>query len=561
MKRLIPALIAIVLILVIAGITVGTKIWEKYSYSNERANLKEYFHIESDDQAALILHNEQLEEKALFIDGAFYFSKDFVLSSLNDRFYEDAREGLLLYTTPTDIIRSEIGTGIYTEGGENKSADCIISRYVDDRLYISADYVKQYTNYDYEIFEKPYRLKINTGEGTYLRATVSENSAIRRKGGVKSPILVDVSQGDEVAVLEELEDWDKVCAKGAIGYIEKKFLSDPEETPVPKIDHYDEPEYTSLTRDYMINMAWHQVMSAAANSTFDEAIAKTKGLNVISPTWFSLSDNYGNIKCFATTDYVAKAHKKGMEVWGLVDNFDPNISTLEVLSSLTTRQNLIDNLIREAGACGMEGINIDFEQLSGETGPHFEEFIRELSIACRKNGLVLSVDNYVPTESSDHYGRKAQGEVADYVIIMGYDEHWGSGGVAGSVASIDFVENGIQKTLEEVPASKVINALPFYTRIWETKGSTVTSEAVGMDVAATFLANKGVSAKWDDTTCQNYAEFQSGDSFYQVWLEDDASIGVKLDIMKKYNLAGVSAWKLGFETASVWDVIDSYVNG
>ena len=209
----------------------------------------------------------------------------------------------------------------------------------------------------------------------------------------------------------------------------------------------------------------------------------------------------------------------------------------------------------------MDGINIDFEQLSEKTGEHFVQFLRELSIPCRANGIVLSVDNYVPIGNTAHYGRRQQGEVVDYVIIMGYDEHWSGSEEAGSVASIDFVETGIQRTVEEVPAEKVINAIPFYTRVWKTEGGSVTSDAVGMESAENFLANHGVQAVWDETTCQNYAEFEENGILYQVWLEDEQSIQVKLNVMTNYNIAGVSAWKLGFERPAIWNVIDGYLHG
>ena len=188
------------------------------------------------------------------------------------------------------------------------------------------------------------------------------------------------------------------------------------------------------------------------------------------------------------------------------------------------------------------------------------EFIRELSIPCRQNGIVLSVDNYVPMGYTDHYDREEQGIVADYVIIMGYDEHHKNSETAGSVASIDFVENGIANTVAQVPAHKVINAIPLYTRIWETKGTSVSSQAVGIGTAKQYIADHGIVTAWDETTCQNYGEYQSGDSYYQIWMEDEESIRVKLNIMSKYGIAGVAEWQLAFATDSVWDVIAEYMN-
>ena len=314
-----------------------------------------------------------------------------------------------------------------------------------------------------------------------------------------------MGKGETVTVLEKMENWTKVKTYDAfIGYVPSKVLKN-EETFVPNVEpNYVEPEYTSLTRDYKINMGWHQVMSEAANATLDNVVMANSNMNVISPTWFSLKSTDGDIRCIATQDYVDKAHKMGMEVWALVDNFDKDVSTYQTLSKTTSRTNLIRNLMTQVLKFDIDGINVDFENVSYDAGEPYVQFLRELSIQCRKEGIVLSVDNYVPREYTAHYNRKEQGTVADYVIIMGYDEHWGGGGVAGSVASIGFVEDGIAQTVADVPANKVINAVPFYTRVWKTKGDSVTSEAIDMETAQNFIKNNGVNMSWDPETAQNY---------------------------------------------------------
>lgn len=193
------------------------------------------------------------------------------------------------------------------------------------------------------------------------------------------------------------------------------------------------------------------------------ALENTKGINVISPTWFALTDSEGNFSSFASSAYVKRAHDMGIEVWGLIDNFSNKdaVDTYELLSYTSRREKLTENLVNTALEYGLDGINVDFESISQDAGTHFIQFIRELSVTCRKNGLVLSVDNYVPTGYTDHYDRKEQGVFADYVIIMGYDEHYSGSPEAGSVASIGFVEDGIRRTVDQVPAEKVINAVPF----------------------------------------------------------------------------------------------------
>ena len=311
--------------------------------------------------------------------------------------------------------------------------------------------------------------------------------------------------------------------------------------------------------DGKVNMVWHQVTSTDANAYFADATANMTGVNVISPTWFYLLDTSGNIANISSADYVAQAHEKGLKVWGLIDNFTQEVSTTETLSNTAARQNIISQLIQAATSVGMDGINVDFESLSEDVGIHFLEFLRELSIECHKNNLVLSVDNPVPEDFTSHYDRAEQGRVVDYVIIMGYDEHY-VGSEAGSVASLPWVEQGIQGTLAEVPAERVINAVPFYTRLWRTTGGNVTSEAIGMDQAQQVISENNVETYWDKTTSQNYGKYDIDNSTYQIWIEDSQSIAEKVKLVSKYNLAGVSAWKLGFENSGIWQVISDNLN-
>lgn len=586
MKKIIPVLIAIVLIIVVAAIGFGSKLAEKYSYSKERADLAEYFDIKGSDDVPIILQDERIEEHAKLWDGVCYFDFATVHKYFNDRFYEDKRENLLLYALPDAVVRVPIGTVEVTAGGyagegdaadngdrltiesaldgsagTKGSRDYVIARWEGDMLYVAVDFVKEYANFSYALYTEPNHMQIYTEWNERQVANITKDTQVRYQGGIKSDILTDVSAGDKVILLEEMETWTKVKTEDAfIGYVENKLLGEKStETPEPVTD-YAEPVYESNTRDHKINLAWHAVGGMGGNDTLSEMMAGTKSINVISPTWFSLYDNEGNFTNLATMDYVNRAHDMGLEVWALIDNFtNEGVDTYEVLAGRSTRSHLIDGLIETALAYELDGINIDFENVSLDAGEPFVEFIRELSIPCRQYGIVLSVDNYVPRGYNDHYNRKEQGIVADYVIIMGYDEHHKRSDTAGSVASIDFVEDGIANTVADVPADKVINAIPFYTRIWETKGTTVDSQAVGMELTQQYIADHNITTVWNEETCQNYGEYQSGDSYYQVWLEDADSIRVKLNIMNKYGIAGVAEWKLGFEVDSIWDVIAEYM--
>lgn len=562
-KKIIPIVIAIVLIIIIGGVTFGSRILEKYSYSKERADLNAYYGITGSQEAAIVLQDEIVEEKGRISDGICYLDIATIHKYLNDRFYVDGGEGLLLYTLPEDIVRNSIGSSVKETAQGSEELGYTAAIWEGDTLYVALDYIKQYTNFSYQLFTDPYRIQLTTEWPSYEVASISKNTQVRVKGGVKSEILTDVQKGDQVSVLEQMETWSKVkTADSVIGYVENKRLTSiRSEQPIPVTD-YQEPEYTSLTRDHKINLGWHVVASAGGNDTFNSVTANAGNLNVISPTWFKLCDNEGGYTSFASADYVQKAHDRGLEVWALIENIEykDSISMYEILSSTTTRQKLIDSLMNDLITYGIDGINVDFEQLSMDCGEHFVEFIRELSAACRKNGKVLSVDNYVPRDFNDYYDRKEQGIVADYVIVMGYDEHYAGSKEAGSVASIDYVEDGIAQTVKEVPAEKVINAIPFYTRIWETTGDGISSQAVDMVTAEQFISNHSITAEWDETTCQNYGEYTSGDSRYQVWLEDADSIKVKLNVMENYGIGGVAEWRLGFEKPEIWDVIGEYLD-
>lgn len=562
--RMVPVLIALVLVVLVGGVMAGRMLYEKYSPSKEMADRDEYFNLEDGQELAVIVNDELLQDKGRLIDGRAYLHVETVYQYLNSRFYWDGTENLYLYALPTELVSVGVGSSEYSISKSKKSEDYVILRADGSDAYVALDFIKEYTNLTYECWEDPNHVQIFTEFGSKDIVTAQKKVQVRYKPGIKSPILTEVEKGASMYVLEEpeeIEEWTRVLTKdGYIGYVKDNKISDvtTEEMEEPA---FTEPEYTSIARDHKINLAWHQVTNVDANSQLLGRIADTKGLNVVSPTWFSIADTDGNITSIASQSYVNYAHQQGLEVWGLVDNFKDGVSTYETLSKTSSRQRLVNQLTAAAIQYGLDGINVDFELITEDCGRAYIEFIRELSIMCRINGIVLSVDNYVPTSSSSQYYRAEQGVFADYVIIMGYDEHYAGSEEAGSVASYGFVERGIQKTLEEVPKEKVINAIPFYTRFWKTDGDgNVTSEALGMDSADQRAANNEVEPTWDEETHQYYIELEYEGCIYQMWMEEERSIEEKMKLIKQYDLAGVAAWRLGYERSGVWDVILKYVN-
>ena len=546
-KKYKPVIAVAVLVILVAILGIVTHVVMKYIPSSEKMDLNEYYGEMADGQIALVIGTEKLEERGLVDGDRVYLPLDVVNTYLNQRYYWDSANQQILYATPSELTSasasSEAGDKVWVK---------------DDKVYLNLTYVQEFTDLDAYITKDPYRIAIQYKFKNVKTVTVKKNTSIRYRGGIKSAILTSVKKGTKLRLIEELEDWDQVATDdGYIGYIDKKKVGEAEKTKFER--SFKKEEYSYLTMDSKVNMVWHQVTSTDANAYFADATANMTGVNVISPTWFYLTDTSGNIASIASADYVSQAHEKGLQVWGLIDNFTQEVSTTETLSSTAARQNIISQLIQAAQDVGMDGINVDFESLSEDVGIHFLEFLRELSIECHKNNLVLSVDNPVPEDFTSHYDRAEQGRVVDYVIIMGYDEHY-VGSEAGSVASLPWVEQGIQDTLDEVPAERVINAIPFYTRLWKTTGGNVTSEAIGMDQAQQTIADNNVETYWDKTTSQNYGKYDIDNSTYQIWLEDAQSVAEKVKLVSKYDLAGVSAWKLGFENNGIWQVISDNLN-
>ncbi len=562
--KIIPIAAALVLIVIVAVIGFGGKLLDKYSYGKEPADLDEYYGV-AQGELAIILQDEKISDKAIVKNDAVYFDYNTVCEYLNEGFYPDREERKLLYTTANDTITALFDEKSYSDRRGDHALDYEICFLQGDKLYVAADYVLMFTNYSYTPFDR--HLQVYTQWGTKQMREAARNTQIRVKGGIKSPILRELAEGERVELLEEMETWSKVkTSDSIIGYVENKRLVDAgTEIEIPVTDYTPE-EYTSLSLEGKVSLGWHAVGSVAGNATLDEILTETRGMKVIAPTWFSLTDNDGGFRSYASAEYVEKAHGYGLQVWGVWDNFNyksetnTDVSSYQVLSSTTKRQMLVKNIADTAMEFGLDGVNIDFESLTEECGIHYIQFLKELSVLCREKGLILSVDNYVPFNFNNYYRLDIQGRIVDYVIIMGYDEHWHGSQNPGSVASIEYVSGGMDRTLAQVPANKVVNALPFYTILWKTEGSEVTDEYVRLNQTADFLKRMNIEPAWDEVTCQNYAEWQSGNAMYQIWVEDIESIRVKLNVMSTKGVGGAAVWRLGYGTAEVWELIDAFIN-
>lgn len=581
-KNFIPVIAVIVLILVVVLFLLLAKVIEKYTPSKEHQNLSEYYQMTAAEDVAIIFNNEILPAHGKLIDGHVYLDFNTIHDKINSRFFWDHNENKLLCATATDLIAADAESTSYYVTKDSHSMDHTIVKSGADTAYVAIDFVKQYADFSYEIFEDPNRVVITTQWGDYTVASAKKDTEIRVLGGIKSPILTEVEKGTVLTVLVPDETWTQVATtNGVVGYIKSKALGNT--STETRVSDYVEEEFTHLKKDFKINLGWHQVTNTTANNNVSTILQNTKGINVISPTWFYLKDTSGNIGSLASLDYVNYCHQNGVEVWALVSNFgakdqgleNPNLT--EILTYTSRREALINNLISAAIQYNLDGINVDFESVDPAVGDAYIQFIRELSLKCANNGLVLSVDNYSPTDYTAFYNRAEQAVFADYVIVMAYDEHYSGSPEAGSVASIGFVSDSVAKTLLEVPADQLILGMPFYTRVWSetpvTDGSpeaegasedTVPFEldcySVGMKEAQNLVNTNGAVPVWSDETKQYYVEYINDGVTYKIWMEDVTSLEEKLKVMQANQLAGGAFWKLGLETSDVWDTVIKYIN-
>ena len=556
-KKAAPVLVVLILIVLVGAAGIVSFLINRYKPGTEYMAGNEYFNLTDENSVALIQNGELLEEQAVLIGGEPYAAYTYVESQLNSCFYWDEETKGILLTTSGGVQTLLPGDAAVakTPGGQPA-----VQQESDGTVYISLDVVKEYTDLDYAYYSDPNRVVIrNEWDGVEQATVQSDTAQVRQKGGIKSLILADVQKGDTLLYLENLDNWCKVMtADGYTGYIQTEDISEPEaiEARTAKKDSYER-----ITRDHKINLVWHQSTSTESNDAMAEMTAEMTGVNVISPTWFSVTDETGTISSLASADYVKLAHEAGREVWGLIDNFNEAFDETTDLAYASVRSRIIEQLLAEAASCGMDGINVDFENLKEAGIPHYLQFLRELTSAAHAQNLVVSVDTPVPQAYTMYYQRGEQARFVDYMIVMAYDEHFAGSEEAGSVSSLPFVQQAVEEMTRVMPADQVICGIPFYTRVWTEKfgQSAITSEVLGMDGAKNYAKENQMTETWDASLGQNVATVETSDARYTIWMEDEQSMEEKLKVIQSADIAGVAEWKLGFECADVWSLISKYI--
>lgn len=556
-KKAAPVLVVLILIVLVGAAGIVSFLINRYKPGTEYMAGNEYFNLTDENSVALIQNGELLEEQAVLIGGEPYAAYTYVESRLNSCFYWDEETKGILLTTSGGVQTLLPGDAAVakTPGGQPA-----VQQESDGTVYISLDVVKEYTDLDYAYYSDPNRVVIrNEWDGVEQATVQSDTAQVRQKGGIKSLILADVQKGDTLLYLENLDNWCKVMtADGYTGYIQTEDISEPEaiEARTAKKDSYER-----ITRDHKINLVWHQSTSTESNDAMAEMTAEMTGVNVISPTWFSVTDETGTISSLASADYVKLAHEAGREVWGLIDNFNEAFDETTDLAYASVRSRIIEQLLAEGASCGMDGINVDFENLKEAGIPHYLQFLRELTSAAHAQNLVVSVDTPVPQAYTMYYQRGEQARFVDYMIVMAYDEHFAGSEEAGSVSSLPFVQQAVEEMTRVMPADQVICGIPFYTRVWTEKfgQSAITSEVLGMDGAKNYAKENQMTETWDASLGQNVATVETSDARYTIWMEDEQSMEEKLKVIQSADLAGVAEWKLGFERADIWSLISEYI--
>jgi spore germination protein YaaH len=554
--------------IIIIVIALATIIIDKLTPSKEVMPLTDYYKLQ-DSEVMVILQDEIYEKKGMLVDGRVYIDYDTVVDQFNHRFYWDYNENILSYTTPDEIIRVEAGNNEYTMTKSmietNVATDYPVVKVFGDQVYLALDFVKEYSDLKFEFFKDPDRVIITYIWGDFLYTEVSKATQLRYEPSIKSPILVQLPVGTSLKYVDTEEAPKKgfvkvMTADGIRGYVQSKKVK---KSSYQKLESsFKEPVYTAQARQGKINMAFHQFFNTDAADNLESFIDETKGVTVVSPTWFSVNDESGTFTSVATADYVEKAKDLGLEVWAAVDDFNsqPKVNMMNLLSYTSRRDALSNALIEAAIEYKINGINIDFENISKDTGIHYIQFLRELSVKCRNNGIVLSVDSFPPTAYTEHYDREEQGKIVDYIVVMAYNEYYAGMEVAGPVASIGFVNDAVNNILEVVPKEKTIIAIPFYSRLWkESAEGELTSENLTMTQAENVINENGAKPKWDTATGYNYVEYKKDGATYSMWQEDKKSLEEKMKVIYDADVAGIAEWKLGLENETAWDAILPYL--
>ena len=562
-SRKIPVIIVLLAIAAVVCISIFTKKDPELEPVDDMADLTEVYASE-EGTAPIIANGLRSNVKGLVHERHVYLKLGTVLEDINDGFFWDDTEKVLSYATATKVIYARAGD-MYDGAPifyDNSKTDAKKSEDPRDRICVALNYVAQFASMKVNIYSDPGRVFLRSRFGDQQYARIKKGTALRVGPGENEKILINVDAEQDAWLISTDNGWSKVFLESAghVGYIREADISKID--TVHEEEPYQEETYKRKTVGAKkVVIAWHQVFNETGVEEIDQLLEGAESLNVIAPTWFSVTSSMGTIDSRADSDYVRIAHEHGLQIWALVENF--NTSTKldygQLFGRTSIRTKLVNSIVEEAVRYGIDGINLDFEGLPSDAGSGYLQFIKELAIACHEKDLFFSIDNYVPSAWTQHYHREDQAKIVDYFVLMAYDEHY-AGSDAGSTASLPFIKKGIEDTVAAgVPAKMILVGMPFYSRIWRGEDAAVSSET--MNMAAMHDAKKQYKdfMVWDDESGQNYIEIEIEGVLNRIWVEDVSSIEAKLDLIFGHRVAGIACWKLGMEIPEAWEAITAKI--
>lgn len=488
-------------------------------------------------------------------NGGIYLSLDTISKTIDENIYYDNIATKIIVTTDDKVVKFKIDENKMSTNFEYSDIDTP-SKVINGQPYVDVNLLKDVYNIKTEYNDKTNTIvvdKLSTSDIPVIYNMVNVYSDI----STKSNVLDILSRDDKLTVyLDSLKhkSWYKIKTdKGIVGYISKNNVNISEEIAEEKTSNNEENKEK-------IVMFWQYGSNLV---TLGES--RIEGVNVVSPTWYELKNSRGEISSKFSSSYFAKAKEYGYKVWPVITNGIDSANylasdTSALLNSEYNREKFIKNLRDIVKKDKLDGINIDFESMKDEDRDTYTQFIRELTPILRNEGITVSVDFYFVR----YIDRQRIGEVVDYVALMGYDQKGSWSNESGSISSIKIVEEQIASLINDskIDPNKIILGVPFYTRLWIEKNASEkpTTKVYSMQDCQDFISDNNLTPVWDEDAGQNYAQVQKGDLTYKLWCEDNDSMKKRVELVNKYNLAGISAWQKGLEIDGTWKVINDNLN-
>ncbi|MEO2076143.1 MAG: glycosyl hydrolase family 18 protein [Bacillus sp. (in: firmicutes)] len=530
---------------------------------------KAYF----EGQHPILFKGKQLGN-ALIEENTLYVPLTFLKKNIDSSIHYDEKSKSVIITTTDKVVQMPTDSLTYfvNQKPVNLQLSPILAK--QGEIYIALDPVLSFYSIQYKTLPDSMAIWIQRDGEQYDNGRLIEKDInieklrLRTEPSWQSPYVADMKPKEQVMIEGEKDDFYLVRKENGIsGYIKKEYVIKGERV---KVSVKKERKTFQIPKiNGPIQLTWEAVYTKNPDIT---KIPEMTGLNVVSPTWFSLASNTGVVKNLASLDYSKWAQGKGYQVWGVFSNsFDPKL-THEAFKDYDTRTAIIRQLLHFSQMYHLQGLNFDIENVNPEDGPLVTQFMREAAPYLHEAGLVISMDITFSAGDNNNwssfYERPKLANIVDYLIVMAYDEHTNAATGAGSVASLPWVEGNLERLLTEVPHEKLILGVPLYARLWKEQTNAdgtveITSKALAMDKVKVWLTEKGVQPKYDEASGQNYAEFYAAEesAIYKIWIEDEFSLNKRVELAIKYKLAGIGTWSRLFGDQTAWTALNLLAEG